>query len=88
MQYETEGLERDDLAADPMVQWHAWHSDAFEGGLAEPNAMVLSTIDVHGHPDEALVDGSQALVPDELVDLGKELAGLSHALGRPFAGDV
>ena len=45
-------------------------------------------IDVHGHPDEALVDGSQALVPDELVDLGKELAGLSHALGRPFAGDV
>ena len=53
--YETDGLERDDLAADPMVQWHAWHSEAFDAGLAEPNAMVLSTLDVHGHPDARVV---------------------------------
>lgn len=51
VQYETNGLERDDLSPDPMMQWHAWHTAAFEAGVAEPNAMVLSTIDVHGHPD-------------------------------------
>ena len=40
VQYETVGLELDDLAPDPMQQWHVWHDDAFEAGLAEPNAMV------------------------------------------------
>lgn len=51
VQYETAGLERDDLVDDPMMQWHAWHTDAFEAGDVEPNAMVLSTVDVHDHPD-------------------------------------
>ena len=55
VQYETDGLERDQLDDDPMTQWHAWHSDAFEAGLAEPNTMVLSTVDVHGHPDARVV---------------------------------
>ena len=45
-------------------------------------------IDVHGRPDEALVDGPQALVPEELVALGKELSALAHALGRPYAGEI
>lgn len=55
VQYESEGLERADLRDDPMLQWHAWHTDAFEADLAEPNAMVLSTVDVHGHPDARAV---------------------------------
>lgn len=42
-------------------------------------------VDVHGHPDAALVDGAQALVPDDLVRLGAELAALAQAVGREFA---
>lgn len=55
VQYETEGLERDGLHQDPMLQWHGWHTDAFDAGVPEPNAMVLSTVDVHGHPDARVV---------------------------------
>ncbi|MFP5487224.1 MAG: pyridoxamine 5'-phosphate oxidase [Acidimicrobiia bacterium] len=55
VQYESPGLERHDLDGDPMAQWHVWHSAAFDAGLAEPNAMLLSTVDVHGHPDARTV---------------------------------
>jgi len=44
-------------------------------------------VDVHCHPEEALVDGPQALEPEDLVRLGAELAALAHAVGRPFAGE-
>jgi pyridoxamine 5'-phosphate oxidase len=55
VQYETEGLDRDALAADPLMQWHAWHSEAFDDDLAEPNAVVISTVDLEGHPDARVV---------------------------------
>lgn len=55
VQYETDGLERDQLEDDPMSQWHRWHGDAFDADLAEPNAMILSTVDVEGHPDARVV---------------------------------
>jgi pyridoxamine 5'-phosphate oxidase len=55
VQYETAGLDLADLALDPMQQWHVWHSAAFEAGVSEPNAMVLSTIDLHGIPDSRSV---------------------------------
>lgn len=42
-------------------------------------------VDVHGSPTDALVDGSQALTPDEVLALGAELGALSSALGRPMA---
>ena len=45
-------------------------------------------VDVHHHPDEALVDGAQALEPDDLMRLGAELAALSHAVGRQFASEL
>jgi pyridoxamine 5'-phosphate oxidase len=51
IQYETAGLESADLSVDPMEQWHMWHTEAFEAGVVEPNAMVLSTVDLHGVPD-------------------------------------
>jgi pyridoxamine 5'-phosphate oxidase len=51
VQYETAGLELADLALDPMEQWHVWHTAAFEAGVAEPNAMILSTVDLSGGPD-------------------------------------
>jgi 3-deoxy-7-phosphoheptulonate synthase len=41
-------------------------------------------IDVHPDPESALCDGPQALTPDEMLDLGRELERLASALGRPF----
>jgi 3-deoxy-7-phosphoheptulonate synthase len=40
-------------------------------------------IDVHPRPEEAMVDGAQALVPDEIIALGKQLQAIADALGRP-----
>jgi len=41
-------------------------------------------IDVHPDPESALCDGPQALTPDEMLDLGRELERLAATLGRPF----
>ncbi|HEY7667676.1 MAG TPA: 3-deoxy-7-phosphoheptulonate synthase, partial [Actinomycetota bacterium] len=40
-------------------------------------------IDVHPDPEQALCDGPQALTPDEMILLGRELEALADALGRP-----
>jgi 3-deoxy-7-phosphoheptulonate synthase len=40
-------------------------------------------IDVHPDPESALCDGAQALTPEEIIDLGKELERLAETLGRP-----
>lgn len=55
VQYETAGLDVGDLEADPVAQWHRWHSDALEGGVAEPNAMTLATVGDDGIPDARIV---------------------------------
>ena len=55
VQYETAGLDIDDVDRDPMVQWQRWHADAFEVGVAEPNAMTLGTVDADGTPDARIV---------------------------------
>lgn len=41
-------------------------------------------IDVHPDPEAALCDGPQALTPDQVVELGRDLERLAEALGRPF----
>jgi len=41
-------------------------------------------IDVHPDPESALCDGPQALTPDEMLDLGRDLEQLAEAIGRPF----
>jgi pyridoxamine 5'-phosphate oxidase len=55
VQYETQGIDVTDLDPDPMQQWSLWHTDAFEVGVAEPNAMTLSTVDDAGLPDARMV---------------------------------
>jgi pyridoxamine 5'-phosphate oxidase len=55
VQYETAGLDVDDLDADPVAQWHRWHVDALEGGVAEPNAMTVGTVGADGLPDARIV---------------------------------
>ena len=41
-------------------------------------------VDVHANPEQAMVDGAQALVPEEIVSLGGQLAAIAEALGRPM----
>lgn len=55
VQYETGGLEIDDLEPDPVAQWNRWHNDALAAGVAEPNAMTLATIGADGVPDARLL---------------------------------
>ncbi|HEY1121226.1 MAG TPA: pyridoxamine 5'-phosphate oxidase [Haloferula sp.] len=49
-EYTDRGLRREDLAADPMVQFESWFQQAVELKLHEPNAMSLATVDATGRP--------------------------------------
>ncbi len=55
VQYETVGLDVGDLDPDPIAQWHRWHDEASEGGVAEPNAMTIATVGDDGVPDARIV---------------------------------
>ena len=55
VQYETAGLDIGDVLSDPLEQWLAWHAEALEAGVTEPNAMVLSTVDADCSPDARVV---------------------------------
>ena len=55
VQYETAGLDVDDLDPDPMRQLAEWYRAAEAAGAAEPNAMTLVTVDVDGTPDARVV---------------------------------
>lgn len=55
VQYETAGLDRSDLLADPIQQFHQWYRQADEAGVAEPNAMTVSTVGLDGVPDARVV---------------------------------
>lgn len=48
--YETAGLDIDDVDPDPMQQWKRWFQQATDDGCVEPNAFVLSTVDADGWP--------------------------------------
>ncbi len=41
-------------------------------------------IDVHAEPEQALVDGPQALLPEEMMALGEQIARVAAAMGRPL----
>ena len=55
VQYETAGLELDDLCQDPIEQWHRWYTDAVDAGVAEPNAMTVATTGLDAMPDARVV---------------------------------
>ena len=54
-EYESAGLDVDDVVANPVEQWLRWYADAVAAGAYEPNAVVLSTVDENGHPDARFV---------------------------------
>ncbi len=43
--YETAGIDADDLGPDPIAAFQRWLQDAIDSELEEPNAMVVSTVD-------------------------------------------
>jgi len=55
VQYESAGLDVDDLATEPVDQWRRWHDQALDAGVAEPNAMTVATIGADGVPDARIV---------------------------------
>lgn len=55
VEYEAAGLDIADVDLDPVVQWHRWHDDALQGGVAEPNAMTVATVGADGSPDARIV---------------------------------
>ncbi|MFD3684509.1 pyridoxamine 5'-phosphate oxidase [Nocardiopsis sp. NPDC058631] len=48
--YTGEPLRRSSLSAHPMTQFDLWFDEAYESGLAEPNAMVLTSVEPSGMP--------------------------------------
>jgi pyridoxamine 5'-phosphate oxidase len=54
-EYESAGLDAADLDPDPLLQWQRWYDEAVAVGVAEPNAMALSTLDSDGVPDVRFV---------------------------------
>lgn len=55
VQYETAGLDRDDLREDPLAQFNAWYEEAASAGVAEPNAFTLATVDHAGRANSRVV---------------------------------
>ncbi|WP_212914846.1 pyridoxamine 5'-phosphate oxidase [Streptomyces sp. TS71-3] len=57
--YRAEGLSEADLATAPMEQFARWFEEAVraaeQGGLYEPNAMIVSTADAEGRPSSRTV---------------------------------
>jgi len=49
--FESEGLDREHLNDDPVIQFEIWFEDARKAGLLEPNAMSLATTGSDGLPD-------------------------------------
>jgi pyridoxamine 5'-phosphate oxidase len=55
VQYDTGGLDRTDLADNPLAQFESWYQEALSAGVAEPNAFTLSTVDHTGAANARVV---------------------------------
>jgi pyridoxamine 5'-phosphate oxidase len=54
-EYQAAGLARRDLPSRPIELWRRWLGDAQDCGIAEINAMVVSTVDTDGAPSSRTV---------------------------------
>ena len=50
LDYAQRGLDRNELDADPLVQFGSWLAEAHSQNILEPNAMILSTVASDGQP--------------------------------------
>ena len=88
VQYETAGLDLADLAATPSQQWHRWYDDAVEAGVAEPNAMTVSSNDAEGQPDARVVLAREVNDEGIVFYTNYESAKGIQLAGAPFASAV
>lgn len=51
----NQGLNHDDLDADPVKQFEAWYTQTTEADVHEPGAMSLATVDANGQPWQRIV---------------------------------
>jgi len=49
-EFESAGMNREDLHEDPVQQFEIWFHAARDAGILEPNAMSLATVDGNGQP--------------------------------------
>lgn len=54
-EYGNRHLTIKDIATDPILQFVTWYHEAVAAQTAEPNVMVLSTVDTHMQPDSRVV---------------------------------
>lgn len=54
-EYLQAGLRREDLHDDPVEQFETWLAQAVTGGLTDPTAMVVATVDEHLRPWQRMV---------------------------------
>ncbi|MBK8954809.1 MAG: pyridoxamine 5'-phosphate oxidase [Saprospiraceae bacterium] len=54
-EYTQSILENEHLLADPVEQFQEWFRQCVEGGVQEPNCMVLSTVSPDGKPSSRVV---------------------------------
>ena len=80
-EYCLAGLDEADLAPDPFAMFEGWMREAIDGGLHDPNAMVVATVSADGAPSARMVL-LKGLRPDGFVFYtnthsrkGDELAG-------------
>lgn len=45
-------------------------------------------VEVHNHPEDAVSDGAQSLVPERFSELMHQIEGIAHSLGRKFNAHV
>ena len=54
-EYLQAGLRRGDMHEDPVEQFETWLAQAVTGGLTDPTAMVVATVDGQGRPWQRIV---------------------------------
>lgn len=54
-EYLQGGLKREDLKADPVVQFEEWLKQAIDAGMKDPTAMTVATVDANGQPSQRIV---------------------------------
>lgn len=83
--FESDGLDRGDLDADPFVQFRRWFAEAQQAGVHEPHAVVLATADAQGRPSarhvllKDLDETGFVFYTNDTSAKGRELAVNPHA---------
>jgi len=54
-EYSQAGLNREELAPNPLAQFRTWFDQARNSGIEEPNALSLATVDAEGRPSQRMV---------------------------------